>query len=149
MAPVTVEFSLSADAADANFMIALDGDDEETAMAMVNPEIMVKSNTTAVITPMWVEDAAGVAIMAVDTNMPFAYVDWQRLQADVVSAGATFMIQRTTVGANQEMEPTGDVSHVDLRTVPLHRRVWTLRTSRLTTPWRARCGSRPSSSTLD
>ena len=112
MAPVMVEFSLSADAADANFMIALDGGDKETAMAMVNPEIMVKSNTTAVITPMWVEDAAGVAIMAVDTNMPFAYVDWQRLQADVVSAGATFMIQRTTVGANQEMEPTGDVEHV-------------------------------------
>ena len=44
--------------------------------------------------------------------MPFAHVDWGALQADVVNDGVTFMIQRTMMGANQEMEPTGDVAYV-------------------------------------
>ena len=34
------------------------------------------------------------------------------MQSDVLSDGATFMVQRTTLGANQEMEPTGDVMYV-------------------------------------
>ena len=110
--PVMVAFSLSEDADDQNFMVALAGDDEETAMAMVNTEIMVESNVTAIITPMFIEGAAGVTVMAAADNMPFAYVDWGRLQADVVSDGATFMVQRATVGANQEMEPTGDAAYV-------------------------------------
>ena len=112
LAAIEVTFSLSEDADSQNFMVALDGDDEETAMAMVNTAIMVESNVTAIITPMFVENAAGVTVMAADNNMPFAYVDWRRLQADVVSDGATFMVQRATVGANQEMEPTGDVEYV-------------------------------------
>ena len=44
--------------------------------------------------------------------MPFAYVDWNALQSDVVDGGATFMIQKMAMGANQEMEPTGDVAYV-------------------------------------
>ena len=56
---------------------------------------------------MFVDGAAGVSVMAADDNMPFGYVDWGMLQADVLSGGATFMVQRTTVGANQEMEPSG------------------------------------------
>ena len=91
---------------------ALDGGDEETAMATVNAGIMVESNVTAIITPMFIDGAAGVTVMAAADNMPFAYVDWGRLQADVVSDGATFMVQRATVGANQEMEPTGDMAYV-------------------------------------
>ena len=88
-----------------------DGDDEETAMATVNNDIMVMSNTSAVITAVWLEDANGVSL-ASGENMPFAHVDWGALQADVVNEGVTFMIQRTTMGANQEMEPTGDVAYV-------------------------------------
>ena len=38
--------------------------------------------------------------------------DWDLLQSDVLDGGATFMVQRTTVGANQEMEPSGDVAYV-------------------------------------
>ena len=110
--PVMVTFSLSEDAKNQNFMVALAGGDEKTAMAMVNTAIMVESNVTAIITPMFVEGAAGVTVMAAADNMPFAYVDWGRLQADVVSDGATFMVQRATVGANQEMEPTGDAAYV-------------------------------------
>ena len=36
------------------------------------------------------------------------------LQSEVIdpTMGATFMVQRTTVGANQEMEPTGDVAYL-------------------------------------
>ena len=112
-AAIEVAFSLSEDADDQNFMVALDGGDEETAMAKVNTGIMVESNVTVIITPNWIDGAAGVTVMAMDdNNMPFAYVDWGRLQADVVSDGATFMVQRATVGANQEMEPTGDVKYV-------------------------------------
>ena len=110
--PVMVTFSLSEDADSQNFMMADDDDDEETAMAKVNTAIMVESNVTAIITPMWIDGAAGVTVMAAADNMPFAYVDWGRLQADVVSDGATFMVQRATVGANQEMEPTGDMAYV-------------------------------------
>ncbi len=82
------------------------------AMAMVNPDMMVMSATTAVITPMFIEGAAGVNVAAGDDNMPFSYVDWSRLQSEVIAEGATFMIQRTTVGANQAMEPTGDMAYV-------------------------------------
>ena len=86
--------------------------DPARAMASVNPKIMVSSNTSAVITPEFVEDAAGVSVMAGDDNMPFTFVDWQLLQTDVIESGATFKIQRTTMGANQEMEPTGDVMYI-------------------------------------
>ena len=111
-AAIMATFSLSDDAESPFFMMADDGTDEDTAMATVNSEIMVESNATAVITPMFVEDANGVSVDASAGNMPFAYVDWGMLQADVLADGATFMIQRTTMGTNQEMEPTGDVAYV-------------------------------------
>ena len=110
--PVEVTFSLSEDAKSDYPMIADDDDNEATAMAKVNTEMMVESNATAVITPMFVDGASGVGVDAMAGNMPFAYVAWEALQADVISGGATFMVQRTTVGANQEMEPTGDVAYV-------------------------------------
>ena len=85
--------------------------DKEKAMATVNEKIMVESNTGAIITPMFVEGANGVTVMEGE-NMPFARVSWSLLQSAVVSDGATFMIQRATIGANQEMEPSGDVAYV-------------------------------------
>ncbi|MCY3746530.1 MAG: fibronectin type III domain-containing protein [Acidobacteria bacterium] len=110
--PVMVTFSLSDDADSPHFLIADDDDDEATAMATVNAEIMVESNASAVITPMFVDGANGVGVNAGSGNMPFTFVDWGLLQADALSAGATFMIQRTVIGANQEMEPSGDVAYV-------------------------------------
>ncbi len=110
--PVMVTFSLSDDADSPHFLVADDDDDEATAMASVNTEIMVESNASAVITPMFVDDAAGVSVSAGSGNTPFTFVDWGMLQADVLSGGATFMVQRTTMGANQDMEPTGDVAYV-------------------------------------
>ena len=110
--PVMVTFSLSEDADSQHFLIADEDDDAATAKASVNAEIMVESNTTAVITPMFVDGANGVGVDAMAGNMPFTYVDWGMLQSDVLGGGATFMVQRTTVGANQEMEPTGDVAYV-------------------------------------
>ena len=109
--PVEVTFSLSEDADDPHFLIADENDDKEAAMASVNTEIMVSSNTSAVITAMFAEDANGVSVTEGD-NMPFSYVDWGLLQSDALASGATFMIQRTTMGANQEMEPSGDVAYV-------------------------------------
>ena len=110
--PVEVTFSLSDDADSPHFVVADDDDDEATAMASVNTEIMVESNTSAVITPMFVDDANAVSVSAGSGNTPFTYVDWEMLQSDVLDGSATFMVQRTTVGANQEMEPTGDVAYV-------------------------------------
>ena len=72
--PVEVTFSLSDDADSPHFMVADDDDDEGTAMASVNSEIMVESNTTAQITPMFVDGAPSVGVDA-GSNMPFAYVD--------------------------------------------------------------------------
>ena len=101
-------------------------------MAMVNSKIMVTSNTDALIEPMFVENANAVKVarseememgeeteeteempdMADATNTPFTFVDWQLLQTKVVDEGATFKITRLTMGANQEMEPTGDSAYV-------------------------------------
>ena len=109
--PVMVMFSLSEDAKSAHFLIADGDDDEATAMASVNSEITVTSNTSAIVEPMFVDGAAAVAIMAGD-NMPFGLVDWGLMQSTVLSDGATFMITRTVVGANQGMDKTGDVAYV-------------------------------------
>ena len=109
---VMVMFSLSDDADSPHFLVADDDDDEATAKASVNTEIMVESNSTAVITPMFVDGATGVSVDAMAGNMPFTYVSWSLMQSAVLSDGATFKVQRTTVGANQEMEPTGDVAYV-------------------------------------
>ena len=116
--PVEVTFSLSEDADDPHFLEADDDDDAETAMAKVNDEIMVASNSDAIITPMFVDGANGVSVSEGD-NMPFGRVSWGLLQSKVLSDGATFMVQRAVVGArravdgaNQETEPSGDVAYV-------------------------------------
>ena len=72
---------------------------------------MVASNTDAIITPMFVDGANGVSVAEGD-NMPFGRVSWGLLQSDVLDGAATFMVQRATIGANQEMEPSGDVAYV-------------------------------------
>ncbi len=112
--PPSVTFSLPD--GQSNFMVADDDDDEGTAMAWINPKTVVESDSTAIITPMFVEGANGVHVGASDDNMPFTYVgaedNWEMLQSAVLDGGATFMVQRTTMGANQEMEPSNDVSYV-------------------------------------
>ena len=112
--PIDVSFSLSEDADNSlHYLIANeDDDDAATATAKVNTEIIVTSNTSAVITPMFVPGAAGVDVDAADNNTPFTFVSWNLLQSKVLTDGATFKIQRTTKGANQMMEPTGDVMYL-------------------------------------
>ena len=94
--PVEVTFSLSEDADSQHFLVADDDDDEATAKADVNSEIMVASNASAIITPMFVDGANGVSVSEGD-NMPFGRVSWGLLQSDVLSDGATFMVQRATI----------------------------------------------------
>ena len=114
--PIEVTFSLSDDAKNkTEFLIPVSNassKNKEKATAMVNTEIMVESNDSVAITPMFVENASSVSIAAGSDNMPFAFVNWTLLQSKVISDGATFMVQRTTMGANQEMEPSGDVIYV-------------------------------------
>ena len=105
--PVMVTFSLDK----GHYLEALPGRNAATAKASVNPKIMVESNSDAIITPTWMDDANGVSVMEGD-NMPFGRVDWELLQSKVLDEGATFMIQRATLGANQEMEPKDDVAYV-------------------------------------
>ena len=107
---VEVTFSLSEDADSPHFLVADDDDDEATAMASVNSEIMVTSNSDAIITPMFVDGANGVSVMEGD-NMPFGRVSWGLMQSAVLSDGATFMVQRAVIGANQ-MDDSGDVAYV-------------------------------------
>ena len=77
----------------------------------MNAEITVASNASAIITPMFVDGANGVSVSEGD-NMPFGRVSWGLLQSAVLDGDATFMVQRATIGANQEMEPSGDVAYV-------------------------------------
>ena len=114
--PVMATFSLSDDAESPHFMVADDDDDEETAMASVNTEIMVESNSTAIITPMFVDERQRGqrghghehAVHLRGRRGQLGHVS----RATVLSDGATFKVQRTMVGANQEMEPTGDVMYI-------------------------------------
>ena len=111
--PVMVTFSLSDDA-DSSYPLIPDPDDEDeaTAMAAVNTEMMVMSNTTAVVVPYGWADGASPVKLHEGENTPFSFVSWNAMQSMVVSDdGATFKIMRVTVGANQEMEPTGDVTY--------------------------------------
>ena len=113
--PPSVTFSLPD--GESHFMVADDDDDEKTAMAWLNPKTTVDSDSTAIITPMWMEGASGVNVVAASDNMPFTHVgaedNWELLQSAVLDGGATFMVQRITLGANQEMEPTNtDVSYI-------------------------------------
>ena len=86
--------------------------DEAKAMASVNTMITVTSNSTAVVLPMFDETANPVKLHEGE-NMPFKFVSWKAMQSQVVSSeGVTFKVMRVTVGANQEMEPSGDVAYV-------------------------------------
>ena len=85
-----------------------DGTDEKKATVMVNPKIMVASNMAATIEPVFVDGASPVALMPGMDNMPFQFVAWSAMQYDVVMNGAMFAIRKASIGANQEMMPTGD-----------------------------------------
>ena len=89
-----------------------DGTDAETAMASVNPKMMVSLSAPARIRPLFVEGAAGVPVDAGEGMAPFAYVDWNALQAEVVRDGVTFEFRRMTTGAGQEPMPTGDTRYI-------------------------------------
>ena len=108
--PIEVSFTVGED--DGFPMKPDGGTDKEKATAEVNAKMVVSSNYNIAITPTFIEGAAAVNVAAGDNNMPFAYVDWNALQSDVVDGGATFKIQKMAMGANQEMEPTGDVAYV-------------------------------------
>ena len=89
-----------------------DSKDEMKAMATVNTKMMVSSNMVAAITPMFVEGASPVGVMPGEDNMPFQFVSWSAMQSHVIEKGATFAIHKASIGANQEMMPTGDAMYI-------------------------------------
>ncbi len=88
------------------------GDDKETAMAWPNEHMVVNSSHAAIISPHWIEGANGVGVMAGETNHPFMNVEWHAKQSIVVGDGVTFVAHRVTIGAGQEMEPTGEIMYI-------------------------------------
>ena len=93
-------------------MVPDDGTDAATAMATVNPKMVVTSNMLAAVTPMFIDDASAVAVMPGE-NMPFEFVSWHAAQSMVVTSGATFAVVKASIGANQEVVPiSAAVSYV-------------------------------------
>ena len=108
--PVSVMFMIP----DGEHPMMPDGrDDEETAMASVNNDIVVTTNSLAVIVPLnFNEDASPVKMHPGENNMPFKFVSWMAMQSQVVNDGVTFKVLRVFVNAAQEIEPTGDTAYV-------------------------------------
>ena len=88
-------------------MVPDGGTDKDTAMAMVNPEMMVEVNMPALLTSTFVEGAASVVLLPGE-NMPFTHLDWSASQAMVVKSGVTFHVTPVQIGANQLPIPIGD-----------------------------------------
>ena len=89
-----------------------DGKDAETAMATVNTKMVVTSSHSARVTPMFMEGAPSINVVA-GSDTPFTYVSWSAKQVAVTRDGAVFMFEKvTTVGAGQEAMPTGDVVYI-------------------------------------
>ena len=88
------------------------GTEAETAMASVNTKMLVSLSDPARIRPLFVEGAAGIPVEAGEGMTPFAYLEWNALQAAVVRDGVTFEFRRMTAGAGQEAMPTGDARYI-------------------------------------
>ncbi|MXW38385.1 MAG: hypothetical protein F4Z65_08990 [Acidobacteria bacterium] len=83
-------------------------DDEATAMASVNPQMVVDVHMAAIVLPLFVEGAAPIGLVPGD-NMPFSYVNWETMQSVVLSdTGAQFSVIPVEIGANQVPIPIGD-----------------------------------------
>ena len=105
--PFMAEFSVPDDAKAPYPMIPDDDDDEATAMAMVNPQMMVTVNMPAIVSATFVDNAAPIGLIP-GPNVPFLYVDWGAMQSMVVTTGVTFAVQAVEIGANQVPLPIGD-----------------------------------------
>ncbi len=106
--PFTVMFSVPDEAKVPFPMIPDLDDDEETATARVNPQMMVTVNMPAIVLPVdFVEAAAPIGLIP-GPNVPFLYVDWTTMQSRVVTTGVTFAVQHVEIGANQVPLPIGD-----------------------------------------
>ena len=67
-------------------MVADDDDDEETAMAMVNSDMMVSVNMPAIVSATFVEGASPIGLIP-GANSPFTYVSWNAMQSMVITSG--------------------------------------------------------------
>ena len=131
-----VMFSVPDDA-DSDFpMVADKDDDEATAMAMVNSEMMVSVNMPAIVSATFVAGASPIGLVPGD-NAPFTYVSWNAMQSMVVGSGATFAVQAVEIGANQVAIPIGDATFVTCGPFECAAWAWTRRRSR--SPTRATC----------
>ena len=106
-----VMFSVPDDAKSDYPMVPDKDDDEATATAMVNSEMMVSVSMPAIVSPTFVPGASPIGLIPGD-NSPFTYVSWNAMQTMVVSTGATFAVQAVEIGANQVAIPIGDATFV-------------------------------------
>ena len=105
--PLHAHFEIPEDADSPYPMVPDDDDDAATAMAMVNPEMMIDMNMPGIVTPLFVDGAAPIGLIQGE-NSPFTYVDWQAMQSMVVTTGVTFAVQAVEIGANQVPLPIGE-----------------------------------------
>ena len=106
--PLHAHFEIPEDAKSSFPMIPDDDDDAATAMASVNPEMVVEMNMPGIVLPLFVEGAAPIGLVPGE-NLPFAYVNWETMQSAVLSpTGAQFSVIPVEIGANQVPIPIGD-----------------------------------------
>ena len=104
--PLHAHFEIPEDAKSSYPLIPDDDDDAATAMARVNPEMVVDMNMPGIVTPLFVQGAAPIGLLPGE-NTPFTYVDWKAMQSMVINDGVTFSVQAVEIGANQVPVPIG------------------------------------------
>ena len=105
--PFLVQFSVPDDAKSDYPLVPDMDDDEATAKASVNREMMVTVNMPGIVSPVGFADGAAPIGLLPGPNAPFTYVDWEAMQTMVVSTGVTFAVQAVEIGANQVPLPVG------------------------------------------
>ena len=87
------------------------GTDPASAMATVNPRLMVTSSHPAEVSPMFITGASAVGLGEGEST-PFTRVSWPALQRDIARDGATFRFERISIGAGPEPAAGGEVVYI-------------------------------------
>ena len=88
-----------------------EGTDAATAMASVNPGMMVTSSHPAEVSAMFVPGASAITLREGD-NTPFSNVIWAALQQTIAGDGVIFEFRRLSTGAGQEPASGAEVRYI-------------------------------------
>ena len=88
-----------------------EGTDAATAMATVNPKLMVTTSHPAEVSARFVGSASAFRLVEGE-NTPFAHATWSALQKEVAEDGVTFRFERLSAGAGQEPTAGAEVRYI-------------------------------------